>query len=315
LIYNKFIINNNDSGQRLDKYLSKALPSLPFSMMYKAIRTKDIKVNKKRTAQDYRLCEGDVVEVYLKEDFSKKDEYAFKKLTPNLNIVYEDENILLANKPQGVSVHPDAVQKSATLIDHIKAYLFQKGEYVPEEEASFAPSLCNRIDRNTIGMVICAKNAASLRQINEMIKENRVCKKYKLLCHGTFRKKSGQLTNYLEKNRDENMVKILPSPTPSTVTAITKYRVLRENTALDISLCEAELLTGRTHQIRAQFAHISHPLVGDGKYGINRDDVKMGFKYQALCSYSLEFMPEKDTMLSYLSGKVFTIETPFDDFI
>ncbi len=313
--YNKFIINSNDSGQRLDKYLSKAMPALPFSLLYKAIRTKDIKVNKKRTAQDYRLCEGDVVEIYLKDDFTKKDEYDFKKLTPNLDIVYEDENILLSNKPQGMSVHPDSVQTTGTLIDNIKAYLFKKGEYIPENEASFAPSLCNRIDRNTVGIVICAKNSAALREINAMIKDNKVRKKYKLLCHGILQKKSGKLTNFLEKNRNENIVCVLPSPTASTVTAITKYRVLRENKDMNLSFCEVDLMTGRTHQIRAQFAHMGHPLLGDGKYGVNRNDVKMGFKYQALCSYSLEFLPESDSLLYYLKGKVFEIAAPFEDFI
>ena len=315
MTYNKFTVNSNDSGQRLDKFLSKALPSLPFSMMYKAIRTKDIKVNKKRTSHDFRLCEGDIVEVYLKEDFSKKIEFDFKKLVPDVQVVYEDENLLIVNKPQGVSVHPDAVQEKSTLIDHIKAYLYQKGEYIPENENSFAPSLCNRIDRNTTGMVICAKNSASLRQINQMIKNNKVCKKYLLLCHGLLSKKSGTLTNYLEKNSDKNIVHILNSPTRNTVTAITKYTVIRENKALNISLCEAELMTGRTHQIRVQFAHIGHSLVGDGKYGINRDDIKMGFKYQALCSYSLEFFPDKDSFLNYLSGKCFTISVPYSDFI
>ena len=295
--------------------MSKAMPSLPFSMLYKAIRTKDIKVNKKRTTQDYRLCEGDVVEIYLKDDFTKKDEYDFKKLEPKLDIVYEDGNILLTNKPQGMSVHPDAVQTTGTLIDNIKAYLFHKGEYIPENEASFAPSLCNRIDRNTVGLVICAKNAAALREINAMIKNSQVRKKYKLLCHGIPQRKSAKLTNFLEKNRDENIVRILPSPTKSTVTAITKYNVIRENKALDISYCEVELMTGRTHQIRAQFAHMGHPLVGDGKYGINRNDVKMGFKYQALCSFSLEFVPDDNSCLKYLAGKVFTIVPPFDDFI
>lgn len=313
--YNKFIINPNDSGQRLDKYLTKAMPALPFSMLYKAIRTKDVKVNKKRTAQDYRLCEGDIVEIYLKEDFSKKDEYDFKKLTPKLDIVYEDTNILLTNKPQGMSVHPDSVQTTGTLIDNIKAYLFQKGEYIPENETSFAPSLCNRIDRNTVGIVICAKNAAALREVNSMIKESQVKKKYKLICHGILQKKTGKLTNFLEKKRDENIVRVLPSPTKSTVSAITKYSVIRENNSLGLSYCEAELLTGRTHQIRAQFAHMGHPLLGDGKYGINRKDVKMGFKYQALCSYSLEFLPEGGSVLEYLRGKVFSIVPPFEDFI
>ncbi len=291
------------------------MPALPYSLLYKAIRTKDVKVNRARTTQDYRLRVGDVVEIYLKDDFTKKVEYDFKKLTPQLNIVYEDDNILLANKPQGMSVHSDAVQKNGTLIDNIKAYLYQKGEYVPEAELSFAPSLCNRIDRNTVGIVICAKNAAALREVNGMIKQSRVNKKYKLICHGIMRQKSGRLTNFLEKNSDENMVRILPAATKNTVTAITKYRVLRENHALELSYCEAELMTGRTHQIRAQFAHIGHPLLGDGKYGINRNDVKMGFKYQALCSYSLEFLPNDDSVLAYLGGKVFEITPPFEDFI
>lgn len=313
--YSKFIINQNDSGQRLDKYLSKAMPDLPFSLMYKAIRTKDIKVNKKRCTHDYRLSNGDVVEVYLKDDFSKSTNTDFKSLKPNVDVVYEDSNILLLNKPQGMSVHPDSVQTCGTLIDNVKAYLFQKGEYIPENETSFAPSLCNRIDRNTVGIVICAKNAVSLREINAMIKENMVKKKYMLICHGIISKKQAKLINFLEKNSQQNIVRVMQSPSKTTVTAITKYRVLRENKDMDLSYCEAELTTGRTHQIRAQFAHMGHPLLGDGKYGINRNDAKMGFKYQALCSYSLEFCPQDNSPLAYLKNKVFNIVPPFDDFI
>ncbi len=305
-------IGKNDAGQRLDKFLTKALPNLPTSLLYKSVRLKKIKVNRKRCEISQRLSEGDEIELFLKDEFFEKapaDE-AFKTLTPKLSIVYEDENILLVNKRAGMIVHSDDKEEQNTLIDHIKAYLFKKGDYRPEDEQSFAPALCNRIDRNTQGIVIAAKNAESLRLINEVIKSRTVEKKYLAVCHGILDSKEAIWSGFLTKNAADNLVTVYEKPPKhlprSEVKEIrTKYRVLNERNTL--SLVEVTLLTGRTHQIRAHFASKGHALVGDGKYGINKTDRQKGYKYQALASYSLAFTFPEDTLLSYLNGKTFSL--------
>ncbi len=299
-------IKENDAGQRLDKFLSKAVKALPKSLMYKSIRTKKIKVNRKRTEIGYILNEGDTVELFISEEFfaDNASEEAFMKLTPKLDIIYEDDNIMLLDKRPGLIVHSDDNEDVNTLISHVKAYLYRKGEYIPKDEQSFAPALCNRIDRNTGGIVIAAKNAEALRVMNDKIKNDELSKFYLAAVHGRLVKKSDTLTGYLKKDSSNNIVDIITSPRPGYKEIVTKYRVLDEKH--NLSLVEVELVTGRTHQIRAHFSSIGHPLLGDGKYGINRNDKKLGYKFQALYSYRLEFhFKEKGTALDYLDGKAF----------
>ncbi len=281
-------INKNDAGQRLDKFLAKAVPALPKSLMYKFIRTKKIKVNRKRAEQAQMLCEGDIVLLFISEEFfgQSNPDNVFTKLTPHVNIVYEDSQILLCDKRPGMSVIPDEHENENTLINHIKAYLYRKGEYDPKNENSFAPSLCNRIDRNTGGIVIAAKTAQALRDLNSKIKEREVGKKYLCVVHGIPEKKEDVLRGWMIKDSAQNKVKVYTKhpDSPDARNMITGYRVIDSFNGL--SLLEVELFTGRTHQIRAHMASIGHPLLGDGKYGINRDDKRMGYKYQALYSYS-----------------------------
>lgn len=281
--------------------------------MYKYIREKRIKVNHKKALPNSKLVEGDLIEFFIKDEFfEKENDLSFTRLNPNLNIVYEDENIILVDKKPGVIVHSDDKETSGTLIDKIKAYLYKKGEFRPEEERTFVPSLCNRIDRNTGGIVICAKNSEALRCINELIKNNEVTKKYLALVHGIFKEKNGHIKNFLLKNPNTNTVSVFEKPVKGALTAETYYKVKKEDAKRDLTLVEVTLVTGRTHQIRAQFSHMGHPLVGDGKYGINRDDKKMGYKFQALYSYKLAFRPkEKENPLNYLSNKEFTVDEVF----
>lgn len=302
-------VNANDAGQRLDKFLTKAIPSMPTSLMYKLIRTKKIKVNRKRTEHTVLLCEGDTIELFIKEEFfeAPSDNSALR-LTPHIDIIYEDENIILCDKRSGMIVHSDDKESTNTLISHINAYLYQKGEYDPARENSFAPALCNRIDRNTGGIVIAAKNAQTLRIMNEKIKNREIKKKYLAAVHGTFKEKKGTLKGYLIKDGATNTVKVFRDKPKSAdaKSIITGYRVIAEKNGL--SLLEVDLVTGRTHQIRAHMASVGHPLLGDGKYGVNRDDKQKGYKFQALYSYSLEFCFKGDSgVLEYLNERKFEI--------
>ena len=302
-------INKNDGNQRLDKYMSKRFRTMPQSLLYKYIRNKCVKVNGVRAKENTVVMAGDEITYYISDEFFLSKKSDFTSLSPTLNVVYEDENVLIADKPAGMSVQPDEKQESNTLVDNVKAYLYKKGEYDPERENSFAPALCNRIDRNTSGLVIAAKNAEALRIMNDIIKEREIEKTYLAAVHGILAKKEDTVTVYIEKNASENMVKVYKKPTSDTKTAITGYKVIAEEK--DLSLLEIRLITGRTHQIRATFAYLGHPLLGDGKYAVNKDDRKKGYTCQQLCSYTVKFTFKTDRgILNYLNGKTVKAKTP-----
>ena len=304
----EFTITQNDAGQRLDRFLSKAVPLLPESLMQKYIRLKRIKLGGKRVERNTRLNVGDVLQLYINDEFfeTPKAENAYLTVSaPKLNIVYEDENILLVDKKPGLAVHPhDGAEYGKTLIDHIQAYLYAKREWRPREENSFTPALCNRIDRNTGGIVIAAKNAEALRILNQKIKDREIDKRYLCIVHGTPKPPEGRLEGYLFKDAKENRVYMTKTPKPGSKTAVTFYRTLQSKNGL--SLVECELLTGRTHQIRAQMAAAGWPLLGDGKYG--KLDKRYDRKYQALYSYKLRFAFTTEAgILEYLNGKSFEV--------
>lgn len=305
----EFKITKNDAGLRLDKFIVKVCPTLPSSLMFKYIRTKRIKVNGKRGEISTRLNAGDTVSTYINDEFFAEVEpkYSFLSAPSNIDVVYEDENILLVDKKQGLLVHPDKNEYTNTLIDRIQHYLYKKGEYDPKNENSFAPALANRIDRNTGGIVIAAKNAEALRILCDKIKYREMDKRYLAVVHGIPNKKSDTLEGFLEKNESKNQVYLKNSKTAEAKTIKTKYRVLQSKN--NLSLLEIELLTGRTHQIRAHMASIGHPLLGEGKYNKSTEDRKMGFDKQALYSYSLKFDFKTDAgILNYLNGKRFTVK-------
>lgn len=304
-----FTINKNDANQRLDKFINKSVPLLPKALMYKYIRIKRIKVNGKRAEISTRLNNGDVVDMYINDEFFEKapEKYDFLKASKNLNIIYEDDNIILCDKKVGVLSHPDDNEYIDTLIGRIKRYLYEKGEYEPDDEHSFVPSLVNRIDRNTGGIVIAAKNAETLRILNQKMKDRELHKYYLCIVHGELKNKSGLLEGYLVKDESKNKVSVLKKPTENAKEIRTKYQVI--DTDGELSLVEVELLTGRTHQIRAHFASIGHSLLGDGKYGTNAQNKKYGYKKQFLYSYKLIFDFTTDSgILEYLNHKEFTVD-------
>ena len=306
----EFTIGKNDAGQRLDRWLGKTLPLLPAPLAQKYIRLKRVKVNGKGSARDVRLQVGDLLQLYINDEFfdqPREDNAFLAVFKPKLDIVYEDENLMLLNKRPGLLCHADEHEKVNTLITHIQAYLYQKKEWNPRDEHSFTPALCNRIDRNTGGIVMAAKNAETLRILNQKIKDREIAKFYLAIIHGRMAPPQGKLEGFLLKDESRAQVKVFHKPVPGGKSAATLYKTLKVNRGL--SLVECELLTGRTHQIRAQFAAAGHPLLGDGKYGRERDNKQYGRSFQALYSYKLEFtFPTDAGLLEYLRGKMFTVE-------
>lgn len=307
-------VKKNDAGQRLDRFVAKALPLLPAALLQKYIRLKRVKVNGKGSQRDARLTEGDILQLYINDEFFDQptEENRFLSIfRPSLDIVYEDENLLLVNKRPGLVVHADENEKVNTLVNHIQAYLYQKKEWNPRQENSFAPALCNRIDRNTGGIVIAAKNAEALRIINDKIREHELRKAYLCVTVGRPKPAEGKIEGFLLKNEAKNQVSFYHRPVPGGRSAATLYKTLE--TRGELSLVECELLTGRTHQIRVSMAEIGHPLLGDGKYGDGRMNRKYHEQKQLLYSYRLAFRFTTDAgILEYLRDKEFTVEdVPF----
>lgn len=307
-------IEENDAGQRLDRFVSKTLPLLPPALLQKYIRLKRIKRNGKGAKRDTRLERGDVIQLYINDEFFDRPSEENQFLTlfhPKLDILYEDENLLLVDKRPGMVVHADEQEKVHTLVNHIQAYLYQKREWNPKWENSFAPALCNRIDRNTGGIVIAAKNAQAMRVINEKIRQHEIEKSYLCITVGHPKPAEGKIEGFLLKNESKKQVAFYHRPVSGGKSAVTFYRTLE--TRGELSLVECRLLTGRTHQIRVSMAEIGCPLLGDGKYGRGDVNRRYGETRQALCAYQLLFsFPTDAGPLNYLRGKTVSVsEVPF----
>ncbi len=311
-----FSVNQAQHNRRIDKVLKAAFEKLPAGAMYKAFRKKAIKVNGMRVKEDFRVQEGDLVEVYipdnilyglpLKRDYSESGAFS---------IVYEDDNVLIVNKRKGVPVHPDRSTPVNTLIDYVRDYLAEKGEYRPGGAGVFSPSLCHRLDRNTEGLVIIAKNRPSLEVLLEKMEQKEIRKLYKCLVKGQMPSERGYLNHYLLKDEYKSRVFVSDKPVKGSLPIATSYRVLSFDPRKDLSLLEVEPVTGRTHQIRAHLAHIGHPIAGDGKYGSNAFNRAIGLKHQALCACKLVFDFKEGGLLSYLEGKVFEVKPSFEDLL
>ncbi len=307
-------VGKNDAGQRLDRFVAKALPLLPPALLQKYIRIKRIKCNGQRCQRDQRLQPGDVLELYINDEFfdaPREDNLFLTLFTPKLTILYEDENLLLLDKRPGLVVHADEHEKVNTLINHVQAYLYQKREWNPRWENAFTPALANRIDRNTGGIVMAAKNAEALRILNDKIRDREITKKYLCITVGRPKPPAGKIQCFLLKNEAKNQVSVYHRPAPGAKTAVTLYKTLQ--TRGELSLVEAELLTGRTHQIRASFADLGCPLLGDGKYGRGAVNRRYGETRQALYSYYLRFdFPTDAGILTPLRGREFQVtDVPF----
>lgn len=301
----KLIINKNDCGQRIDKFIKKTFPQFPKSAIYKAIRTKKIKVNGSRCKENLILNLNDVFEVYGFDQFVQT-----KKIEKNLNfhskinlrVVYEDENIIIVNKQSGLISHPKKLGEDS-LICRIWSYLENRGELILKNENSFMPALCNRLDTNTCGLVIAAKNFKALKNLNELLKFRKIIKTYSCLAEGYFKNKHQILIHWLKKDQLKNKVYLKCFETKNYKKAILEYNVLKQFE--HYAKIEVKLYTGRCHQIRAQLAFIGHPIVGDYKYG------KCAKTKLKLCSTGL-FFDTKNSFFDYLDKKSIKIKSNFD---
>ena len=301
----EFIIEKKDDGRRLEKWLLTAAPGLHFGALRRALRLKRIRVNGAVAKEGATLKAGDAVRVYLEDEYFARPKEENKLLAGfkhRIDVLYEDANILLVDKRAGLRVHPDREEKVDTLVTHVQAYLYQKGEY---SGTGFAPALCNRIDRFTGGIVIVAKNSMALHIMDAKIRNREVEKYYLCACAGRMAPAEGTLRGYLLK--EGRRVKVLKKPAPEAQYAETAYRTL--TTAGGASLVECRLLTGRTHQIRAQFAAAGHPLIGDTQYGDPNVNKRFSGNFQQLYSYKLKFDFKTDAgELEYLCGRIFQVK-------
>lgn len=311
----EFTVTKNDAGQRLDRFCAKNATALSSSALQKYFRMKEIKVNGHWQKADYRLSEGESVRMFVPDSAfaapkSRMGSDSLAAVSDSLDIVYEDENILLVNKKPGVLCHPASGWDPATLVAQIQSHVYRRGEWDPRAENSFAPALANRIDRGTAGIVIAAKNAAALRVLDEKIRAREIDKRYLCVCLGRPNPPQGELRGWLFKDAVKNTVYVRERQEPGAQLAVTRYKLLAS--ANGLSLVECALETGRTHQIRTQMAHMGHPLLGDSKYGDERQNRRWHEKRQLLCSYKLRFDFASDAgILNYLSGQSFAVARVF----
>ena len=301
----EFTISQKDGGRKLEKWLPSVAHGMTFGVIHRAIRLKRIRINGKVARDGAEIAPGDVVQIYLEDSYFQEKPRENRLLAgfrPHIDILYEDDNIILVDKRPGMRVHPDADEKVDTLVTHVQAYLYQKGEY---DGTGFAPALCNRIDRFTGGIVIAAKNSEALHIMDMKVRNRELEKYYLCACAGRLAPAEGTLRGYLIK--DGKRVRVIKKNAPGAQYAETGYRVL--STSGGVSLVECRLITGRTHQIRVQFASAGHPLIGDTQYGDREINRRFSSNFQQLYAYRLKFAFNTDAgILEYLNGKSFQVK-------
>jgi len=305
-----FVVNKDSQGYRLDKFIKKHFPSIPLTTIYKMIRTKKIKVNKKKVDIAYKLIIDDNIDIFL-PNFNtpeKEQNYSFKKAKDEFSIVYEDKNIICVNKPIGVVVQDDERKTFDTLNNRLLKYLFAKGEYDPDTNTTYIPSFVHRLDRNTPGLILAAKNVESSRILSDKIKKHEIEKYYLCKVYGLMQTRHGTLVDYLTKDSKNNIVKVSNKPlNQNSKQIITEYKVLSNDK--NTSLLEIHLITGKTHQIRAHMNFINHPLVGEKKY---TNVTSIDNVYQNLIAYKIIFNFQTNAgILQYLNKKEISIKPKF----
>lgn len=313
----KIVVREDEGIQRIEKYLMKVLTNVPRNQIFKLLRLKEVKVNNARVNAGSQVQAGDVIHVWLPNDLylktkkQNKSKMNFSDSKGKLDIVFEDENIVIIEKPLGISCQRNHREKTS-IQDLLLKHLYETKQW--DNQSTFVPSICNRLDTNTTGLVLAAKNAVALNELNALIKQRLIQKNYYCLVFGILDQKQGTLSDFLIKNKDKNLVKVAPKRLDETyLTIITKYKVVKEFKKANWSLLDVQLITGRTHQIRAHFSYIKHPVVGDHKYGLEQfHDANANYPYQALHAYQVVF-PEMNqnefNKLSYLSNHKFKSKT------
>lgn len=307
----QFIITENEAGQRFDKYLAKLMKDAPKSFFYKMMRKKNITLNGKKATGNEKLEKNDEIKLFLSDETFEKfaGNTTVKKAVCKLDIVYEDEHVLFINKPAGMLSQP-AKEGDISLVEYLLGFLEKKGEVTQETLKTFKPSVCNRLDRNTSGLVAAGKSLAGLQELSKLFHDRTIHKDYLCIVKGQV-KKEDHVKGYLHKNTKTNKVSVFETMREDALPIETKYTPLACNGKM--TLLKVRLITGRTHQIRAHLASIGHPLAGDTKYGeesFNRYfKEKYRLKYQLLHAFQMQ-IPEIEGKLQYLSGKTFTAELP-----
>ena len=305
-------ITGKEENQRLDKFLLKYFNNAPKSFVYKMLRKKRIKFNGKKAEGNEIIKNGDKLQMYIAPETmdSLMSEKEIVKAERHFGIVYEDDNILVVSKPAGLLSHPESSVDKNTLIDQILYYLYEKGEYDMSKESSFTPAICNRLDRNTGGIVIAGKNLAAVQAVNKAIAQRKIKKYYITMVRGEFTQEK-ELFGYHVKDELTNTVKVLKKEAPGAKKIFTKVKpiAVKDN----FSLLEIDLITGKSHQIRAHLKSMGYPVIGDRKYGEMRVNTRFKDKYglnnQFLFAYKIAWH-ENEGVMAYLNGKEFTAVLP-----
>jgi 23S rRNA pseudouridine955/2504/2580 synthase len=296
----EFTVTPKYDQKRVDSFLFDMIPSTNASVIFKAFRKRSVKVNEKRVKESYLLNTGDKVQVYIPDDYLEDEKNAGLNLP---NIIYEDSFLMVVSKPQGMPVHQDRNEEELVLDRCIQDLVRQRDSI--SLEAGF-PALCHRLDRNTGGLTVMAKDSKTLAIMEEKFQNHEIRKSYLCLVAGIPKKKSAELSAFLWKDRKKSQVYIYDNPVKGSERIITRYRVVKSFD--ECSLLEIELVTGKTHQIRAHMAHIGHPLLGDGKYGVNHINRVFKLKWQALWAIRLVFdFSSPSDHLDYLKGKTLSL--------